>query len=707
MNKLSVIMVSALGLLVACTPADQTITSSSQIPGKLPVTATMSCRLLPTKPPVTLPAEPTAISTNEPVMLTPTVTTPSSEEIDLPVLTPNVRIGKGVPTSLAVSPDGRWMAVGTQFGVYQYHADTFKQAWLTPLPDKAGPMVFDPQSKRLGVSSSSSSAIVILDVATGSLINRLEDAGSSFAWSPDGSRLVSGSGCEQVTIWDTNRGISLIELLGGKCSEGYSGIVVTWAADGRIYAASMGTKILAWDGDTYTPIEDFPAEGAPNTWISALLAAPTGTLLAQYDSMGLPIVAIIDGQQDRQLHLLDRQVNGRIAAIAWAPDGYRLAVNYNVDAGLTLIWNATTGQLEQEIDGFYATAGLGFSPDGQTLFGLQSLDGQIDAVDLSSESSLRSLDGHLLPGIFLTWTQDGLVSTDGATLTWWDPDNGQPLRKETIGFAPAWMMLWPQAWVMSWPPAGPGQYLYSDSLGGYKVGTPASSHAITGEKVQNPFPSAWSWDGSRLADPIRVWDARSGEILVRLHDPAQQHAADKVAWSPDGEHLASVESLDVQPPFIWDAYSGEILHSLKLNADNYEPLWLELAWSPDGKHLAAVGSLMYLIRGGPEKGMILLWNAETAQQEQLLTAGMINYRLWAVAWSPDSRFMAVGSTGRDIFLWDIARNKPLAKLGGHTDISDQLAWSPDGSCLASVARDGTLVIWDLASILPEAEKAQK
>jgi WD40 repeat protein len=46
--------------------------------------------------------------------------------------------------------------------------------------------------------------------------------------------------------------------------------------------------------------------------------------------------------------------------------------------------------------------------------------------------------------------------------------------------------------------------------------------------------------------------------------------------------------------------------------------------------------------------------------------------------------------------------KPLARLGGHTGISDQLAWSLDGSRLASVTRDGTLLIWDLASILAGA-----
>src|SRR5690606_27059122 len=114
--------------------------------------------------------------------------------------------------------------------------------------------------------------------------------------------------------------------------------------------------------------EGFSAEGAPDTWVSALLAAPTGSLLAQYDAMGLPVVAIIDGGQDRQVHLLDQQTNGAITGLAWAPDGERLAVNYRVDTGLTLIWNASTGQVEREIEYFYAASGLGWSPDGQTLF---------------------------------------------------------------------------------------------------------------------------------------------------------------------------------------------------------------------------------------------------------------------------------------------------------------------------------------------------
>jgi len=614
------------------------------------------------------------------------VSTDQPEEVALPVLNPTLRIGKGSPTSLAVSPDGQWLAVSTQFGVYLYHASTFAEFWFTPLPEKAGHVIFDPKSEHLGVVSDA--AIIILDVGSGKMLARLEGAGDSFAWSPDGQRLVSGSGCEQVTVWDPNNGASLKELSSDKCSEGYSGIKVAWAADGRIYGVSMGTKILAWEGDTYAPVEDFSAEGAKDTWISVLLAAPVGNLLAQYDRMGLPIVAIVDAKQDRQIHLLDQQIGGPITAPAWAPDGQHLAVEYGMDTGLILIWNAQTGQVEQKIEGYYTAPGLGWSPDGKTLFGPQTLDGQINAVAVSNGKVLRSLGGHSSVGTFLTWTHEGLASTNGAAITWWNPVSGESLRQEMVGTY--------HEWVSSWPPTGPGTYLFTGDQT-HQVGSVSSKRPLASDNNSYPFHTAWSWDGSHLADPTHVWDAGTGKLLSQLQDPAQQHTPDQVAWSPDGKRLASADSLNMQPPVIWDAQTGKVLFTLQVETGELKPLWLGLAWSPDGKKLAAVGALMHLDSGADE-GMILIWNAETGKQEQLLTTGMNDYRLWTVAWSPDGRFMAVGSTGSDIFLWDMTSSQPLAKLGGHTDISDQLAWSPAGNRLASVARDGTLQIWDISSL---------
>jgi WD40 repeat protein len=256
----------------------------------------------------------------------------------------------------------------------------------------------------------------------------------------------------------------------------------------------------------------------------------------------------------------------------------------------------------------------------------------------------------------------------------------------------------PQKWVYSWPPTGPGNYIFTSSDQTHQVGNLSSNHPLESESSQYPFDFAWSWDGSILADPTHVWDADSGKQVSQLQDPAQQHVPDKVACSPDGKRLASADSLNMQSPVIWDAQTGEVLFRLEVETGLLNPLWLRLAWSPDGKKLAAVGALMHpdLLS---DEGMILIWDVETGQQEQLLTAGMKGYRLWTVAWSPDSRFLAVGSTGRELFVWDIENGIPLAQLKGHKDIIDQLVWAPDGRHLASVARDGTLNIWELTELL--------
>lgn len=639
----------------------------------------------PTSPPAT--PTPTAEATTTPPQPAATRDPITAEVVDLPRWSPSLRIGKGSATSLAVSPDGKWLAVGTQFGLHQYRADTFEQVWFLPLTARAGQAVFDPHSTRLGVSAGSE--ILLLDPATGERLTPTPIGAGKFAWSPDGKRLVTGGGCQTVAVWDATHGSRLQELRGGLCSEGNSGVAVAWAADGRIYA-SFGAKLFAWDGGTYAPDDEFSTTGVKGTWISALAAAPAGGLLAQFDAMGLPVIAIIDGQQDRLYHLLDGQDNGRIVALAWAPDGRRLAVSYGLYGQesaipLTLIWNAQTGQVEQEIYQASLGAGLGWSADGRTLFGLEAPDGTISAIEVASGRVLRTLGDHAPAGSFLTWTGDGLISTNGLTLTRWDPISGEALDQQIIGSRTDWMV--------SWPPSGPDVLLYANPDHQHQVGPPGSRQPLAGIDAYHPLLGAWSWDGSRLAGPTQVWDARTGELLASLHDPAQQHTPDKIAWSPDGR-LASADSLNIQPPVVWDAATGEVLFSLAVAAGGLDPLWLGLAWSPDGERFAAVGSLMHT-DGGMGDGMILIWDAHTGQQEQRLTAGMHGYRLTTAAWSPDSRLLACGTTGKDLFVWDVANGKPLARLAGHTDISDSLAWSPEGDRLASVARDGTLLIWDI------------
>ncbi len=111
-----------------------------------------------------------------------------------------------------------------------------------------------------------------------------------------------------------------------------------------------------------------------------------------------------------------------------------------------------------------------------------------------------------------------------------------------------------------------------------------------------------------------------------------------------------------------------------------------VAFSPDGKWLA-VGSY----------GRVTLWELATAKPARTITnvLGAVN----DVRFSPDGKRLAVAggqpSARGDLRLFDPNDGKLLASLGGHLDTVSGVAFSPDGSKLASASFDKTVRLWDL------------
>ncbi|NDJ77018.1 MAG: hypothetical protein GYB65_12250 [Chloroflexi bacterium] len=66
----------------------------------------------------------------------------------------------------------------------------------------------------------------------------------------------------------------------------------------------------------------------------------------------------------------------------------------------------------------------------------------------------------------------------------------------------------------------------------------------------------------------------------------------------------------------------------------------------------------------------------------------------SVAFSPDGRWLAAGSTDRNVYVWDAATYQLQQTLTGHTRSVTSVTFSPDSTMLASGAADGELQVWN-------------
>lgn len=579
---------------------------------------------------------------NLPVVVTPSgdSTASAPAPVSLNLISPIMRLGKGVVTTIEPSPDGQWLAIATSLGVYLYDTGNFTEVWFRTYDSSPRYLAFSPDSSQLAIGLAGN-VLPIVNVDDGKVVFELKgEEGIHGVWSPDGTSILTSGGCDEILVWDARSAQVTQTIQSSKCNNVEPGFVnAQWSWDGkRIYANSNYGYVSAWSTDTYQPLEGYTATPPEYAFGFDFASSPTQNIFALENGLS---VAILDGESGEILKQLESKDKATpFNHLDWSPDGKQLLAD-------EYLWGVETGNLIRVYDNFVSLAWL---PNGSALVGLSIADGTLEVVSASSAKALDTLEGFGAIngyGAVPLWDGDTLLTYNGVSEIRWDPIMGKMLEQHRVP-EPSWVST---------------EY------------------------------AALSPDGQRRASPNGISDVNSNHQIILLDDQPE-HDRDKVAWSPDGKRLVSGDSLGIADTVVWDSVTGNVLQRLSLEKNGYQPYLGALSWSPKRAWITAAGSLMNMANGFDE-GMVVIWDANTGQQLQLLMAGMKSERMVSAAWSPDQHWLAAGSTSGKIFLWDMQTFIPVAVMEGHQDQVLSLAWSENGSLLSSSSMDGTVLIWKL------------
>ncbi len=459
-------------------------------------------------------------------------------------------------------------------------------------------LLLNPANTQLACASEDDSRLEIRDVESGRT-NRFWTCPAAptygIAWSPDGQRLVTGCLDNHIYVWDAGTGQQRAVL------EGHDSYImaVTFDRDRNLLASSgLDGKVCLWDLAGSRQVASLPG----GSW--ELQFRPDDRLFGIWQQGPNYRYGLMEVVKSRECRVLDLQDFGDFTSEPdFSADGRILAAG---NTGQVRFWDVASGK---EIGSFplLRCDTHVFTPDGRSLI----------LTDRSGGVSVRSLERI----------------RDASAFTYL---LGKPRR-----FYPGEMLC----------------------------------------------ESALSFDGSHLA----VTHESTDEALVfNLHDSTTKpvilrphRKVDRIAISPDGRWVATSSWHDSLVK-VWDARSGDLVRTLSM------PGRTLAAFSPDGRWLAT------------STKEYQLWEVGSWKPKGPSVPGHPVSESNFTAFSPDGHVMARTTDGCHIELLETLTERPLATMEapGSSGVA-RFQFSPDGTHLAATMRNQKVQLWDLRLIRQE------
>lgn len=530
------------------------------------------------------------------------------------------------------------------------------------------------------------------------------------AFSPDGTRLATGSHDGTVRIWGAGSD-GLITVLRGSGAPVWS---LAFTPDGKNLVAGCNDKVQFWKTDSWQPWTNYPGK------IAAL--SKIGTFMATADSSPFywepaGAVKVWDWQTGKLIRALDQP--GR--ALALSPDGRLLAVG-GTNGGIT-VWNTDSGTLARKWETTNSIWSLNFSPDG----------GRLLSTGWANVVALWTLANDDPPATFsanpfhvwsATFSEDGstiATTSSDQTVRLWD---AATLRQKSAlpghnsevwcaAFRPDGKILatgGKDKNVMLWSTAErPAQNELAHDMDFHPMFSPDGKTLVT---VTPHIADSllWKADGSALI----ATNLAGGKQILGFSSDSQCVAAfngDNTKlqfWRPNANEPEKEVPLDDLKPgesnLVFAAMSPEDKFFFAIGANGLVHIWdagnghlVRAMQGPTPPIRNAV-----LSRGGKQlaisveaENVARLYDCASGAEREL--AGHSDF-VSGLAFSPDGQTLATGSMDGTIRLWNTATGETRATLPGHMQETTDVAFAPDGQTLASLGRNESLKLWHLPTL---------
>lgn len=523
-------------------------------------------------------------------------------------------------------------------------------------------------------------------IRLGSIHLRHEGPVTSISLTPNGKTMASVSHDGTIRLWEVATGRKLRQWHAH--DQGAFGIA--YFPDGTHLVSGGGDKLLRlWDATTGQEIRRFVGH---QDRVRCLALSADGRTLASGcggENFGSAerVIRLWDVATGQELRQCAGHVSG-VRALAFAPDGKTLASaggywendlrgQTKPDSKLRL-WDVASGaQIHALGDHTDGVRIVAFAPDGKSVVsGDRRLLHTWD-VATGKEVQCFAVDRDQMP-VGLAFSSDGSTLFSGGgdgTLHEWDVATGKERRNFGAG----------QVSISALVLTPDGKTI---AVGGWEkrvrlwnVETGRETPDIQ-EHRDSVCAVAFSPNGQSVVTAsqdatLRLWDAATGKEIRQF--VGHKHYVCAVAFSPDGKRLVSGAYMD-ETFRIWDVATGRSVYELPIHFKA-----LAVAFSPDSKTVAL----------GGENSEVVLCDVATGKPVRRLNKGNGN---WArsLAFSPDGKFLACGDGG-PIRLWNLADGTLILRSPLSDFKAAQAAFSPDGRMLATTDNDSVIHLWELAT----------